>query len=62
MLLLGAGASFPLGIPTMEGFVRQFEDEILTKLGKEEKELYGLIEAAINNSSEYVDYKLAFDL
>jgi len=60
MILLGAGASAPLGIPTMEGFVRRFEGEI--KGDTEIEFLYEDIKRSIIKSEESIDVALTFDL
>ena len=60
MIFLGAGASVPLGIPAMKGFVQAFEIEV--KKNEELEPLYKNIETSIEESEELIDTRVTFDL
>jgi len=60
MILFGAGASVPLGIPTMEEFVRKFEMEI-SRSGLL-KDFYDQIKLSITKAREFTGQDWTFDL
>lgn len=60
MILLGAGSSASLGIPTMKGFVSVFEEEI--KGDRKLEPLYEHIKGSIMNSQQFIDVPISFDL
>jgi hypothetical protein len=62
MILLGAGASAPLRIPTMEGFVKIFEEKIRENSSKEIMSLYEEIKRSIERSEGLIDRVISFDL
>jgi len=60
MILFGAGASVPLGIPTMEEFVRKFEMEI--SRSRLLKDFYDQIKLSITKAREFTGRDWTFDL
>lgn len=52
MIFLGAGASAPLGIPTMDGFVRLFEENVIVNL---ENQSRALSEGAVGDQVEELE-------
>lgn len=70
MIFLGAGASYPFGIPGMEGFHQDFKEEVVEERivekkspkAKEIQTLYSWIEQSIEESEKRIGYDLEADL
>jgi len=60
MIIFGAGASVPFGIPGMVGFTAQYKKSF--RDNKEVTNLLNVIEKAINHSGETVGISISFDL
>lgn len=62
LIFLGAGASQPFDIPTMEGFVDAFSKELESSGTTEEKDLYADIKNSTTNIFGRVDLEAVFSL
>lgn len=62
IIFLGAGASKPFGIPTMQAFVDEFGKEIETNGSKEEKQLYSNIKRLLKEHYSAIDLEIVLTL